>query len=85
MKFELFTRVALATDFTEHRLRKGDIATIVEYHAGKPGQEPGYSLEIFDAVGNTVAVVTARESQLDALNSNELLHVRRLADSMPLT
>ena len=83
MKFELYTRVALAVDFPQERLRKGDIATIVEHHPGKAGQEPGYSLEVFDAVGNTVAVVTTRESQLASLNSNELLHVRQLADSVP--
>lgn len=81
MKFELYTRVALAVDFPQHRLCRGDIATIVENHPGKPGQEAGYSLEVFDAVGNTVAVITARESQLEQLNSNELLHVRQLADS----
>ena len=81
MKFELYTRVALAADFPQHRLRGGDVATVVEYHPGKPGQEPGYSLEVFDAVGNTVAVVTARDSQLERLNSNELLHVRQLVDA----
>ena len=81
MTFELFTRVALRTDLPDHRLRSGDVATVVEYHPGMPGQEPGYSLEVFDAVGNTVAVVTARESQIEPLTANELLHVRHLAES----
>ncbi len=35
----------------------GDVATVVEHHAGPPGQEPGYSLDVFNAVGETVAVV----------------------------
>lgn len=81
MTFALFTRVALTTDLPDHRLRSGDVATVVEYHPGMPGQEPGYSLEVFDAVGNTVAVVTARESQIEPLTANELLHVRQLAES----
>jgi len=80
MKYELFSRVALKTDLPADRLRSGDVATIVEYHPGRPDQEPGYSLEIFNAVGQTVAVVTVRESQIDPLTANELLHVRPLAE-----
>ena len=78
MKYELFTRVALKTDLPEHKLRSGDVATIVEYHTGRPGQEPGYTLEVFNAVGETVAVVTVRESQIESLKSSEVLHVRPL-------
>ena len=76
MKYELFTRVALKTDQPEHKLRSGDVTTIVEYHPGRPGQEPGYTLEVFNAVGATVAVVTVRESQIELLKSSEVLHVR---------
>ena len=54
---------------------------MVEYHPGQPGQEPGYSLEVFNAVGDTVAVVTVRESAIVPLNANELLHVRPLAEA----
>src|SRR3989442_25099 len=50
----------------------------VEYHPGRPGQEPGYTLEVFNAVGETVAVVTVRQSQIEPLKSNEVLHVRPL-------
>ena len=79
MKYELFTRVALKTDLPQHGLRSGDVATVVEFHPDRPGQEPGYSLEVFNAVGETVAVVTVRESQIEPLTANELLHVRALA------
>jgi len=79
MKYELFTRVALKADLPKHGLRSGDVATVVEFHPGRPGQEPGYSLEVFNAVGETVAVVTVRESQIEPLTVNELLHVRALA------
>jgi len=81
MTFEMFSRVVLKTDLPEHRLRSGDVVTVVEYHPGRPGQEPGYSLEVFNAVGDTVAVVTVRESQIEPLTSNELLHVRQLAQT----
>ncbi len=79
MKFEMFSLVALKTDVLEDGLRRGDVATIVEYHHGRPGQEPGYSLEVFNAVGETVAVITLRESQIESLSSQEILHVRPLA------
>ena len=79
MKHDLFSRVALAEDVPERRLRRGDVATVVEFHPGHAGQEPGYSLEVFNAVGDTVDVVTIRESQIEALTADELLTVRPLA------
>ncbi len=78
MKFEMFSRVALKTDVPENGLRRGDVVTIVEHHQGRPGQEPGYSLEVFNAVGETVAVITLRESQIEPLSAKEILHVRPL-------
>jgi hypothetical protein len=76
MKYPLFTRVALAEDLPKENLRRGDLATIVEYYEGSPGQEPGYELEVFNAVGDTFAVVTVRESQVESLRKDELLSVR---------
>ena len=81
MRYELFTRVALKTDLLPYGLRSGDVATVVEHHPGRPGQEPGYSLEVFNAVGETVAVVTLRESQIEPLTPREVLHVRLLAET----
>jgi len=78
MRHELFSRVALKTDQSRHRLKRGDVATIVEQHAGRLGQEPGYTLEVFNAIGETIAVVTVRESEIEALRSGEILHVREL-------
>ena len=76
MKYPLFTRVALADDLPKENLRRGDLATIVEYYEGSSDQEPGYELEVFNAVGDTFAVVTARESQIESLRNDELLSVR---------
>jgi hypothetical protein len=78
MKFEMFSRVVLSTDVPEHGLRRGDLATIVEFHPGVPGQEPGYSLEVFNAVGDTVAVITLGESEIESLRENEILCARTL-------
>ena len=38
MKYDLFIRVALAEDLPERRLRRGDVATVVEHHSGSRGK-----------------------------------------------
>ena len=78
MKFEMFSKVALKTSLPRHRLRRGDVATIVEYHRGRPDQEPGYSLEVFNALGETMSVITVRESQIEPLTATEIFNVRQL-------
>ena len=57
--------MALRTDMPEHKLRSGDVATVVEQQSGHPNQEPCYHREVFNAVGETIAVVTVRESQIE--------------------
>ena len=78
MAYPLFTRVSLKEDFPEYGLHEGDLATIVEKHEGEPGQETGYSLEVFNAIGETIAVLVVEESKIDAIKKNEIFHVRRL-------
>ena len=72
MKHDLLTRVALTEDLVERHLRRGDVATLVEFHSGRPGQEPGYTLEVFNAVGETVDVFTVRESQIEPLTAERV-------------
>ena len=78
MKFPLYSRVALAVDLPAEGIRRGDVATIVEHHAAAAG-EAGYSLEVFNAVGETLAVVTLPESQIEPLRRDEILSVRVLS------
>ena len=82
MKHNLFSRVALAEDLPERRLRRGDVARVVEFHPGRAGQEPGYSLEVLNVVGDTVDGVTVHESQIEALTADELRTVRPLAEAV---
>ena len=82
MNYQLLTKVALRADLPPHKLRSGDIATIVEHHAGRPGQEAGYTLEVFNAIGETITVVTVHESQIEPLRDNEVLHVPRLEEAV---
>lgn len=81
MKFALYSRVALAVDLPADRIRRGDVATVVEHHAAPaPGHEPGYTIEVFNAVGETLAVLTVPESSLEALRRDEVLAIRSLAN-----
>jgi Domain of unknown function (DUF4926) len=64
-------------------IRRGDVATIVEHHAAPaPDIEPGYSVEVFNAIGETLAVLTLPESHLEShlesLRRDEVLSVRSL-------
>ena len=77
-KFELFQIVALARDIPEKKLRRGDVATIVDYHPDPDGIEPGYSLEAHNALGETIEVIVVAESDIQALRADELLSVRTI-------
>lgn len=82
MKFQLYKQVALARDIPEDGLRMGDIATVVDHHPSpKPGGEDGYSLEVFNAVGDTIVVTVVPESAIEALREDQVFSVRLLAKS----
>jgi hypothetical protein len=80
MAYPLFTRVSLAKDFPEQSLHRGDLATIVEIHQGGQAHETGYSLEVFNAVGETIALLVVEESSISPVTRNEILHVRQLSE-----
>jgi len=79
MAYPLFARVVLREDFPEYRLYRGDVATIVDKHEG---EETGYSLEVFNAVGETIAVIVVEESKLEPLKKSEIFHVRQLDEAV---
>lgn len=78
-KYELFHRVALTRDFPEKNLRRGDVVTIVDRHPAPDDGEPGYSLEVFNAIGETIDVIVVAESDLQELHADEVLSIRPLA------
>jgi hypothetical protein len=78
MRFELYTDAALARDIPEHRLRRGDVVKVVDHHPS-PNGESGYSIEVFNAIGDTIVVTAVPESALEPLHKDEILSVRALA------
>jgi Domain of unknown function (DUF4926) len=77
VRFKLYTDAALACDVPEHQLRRGDVVKIVDHHPSQNG-ENGYAIEVFNAVGDTIAVTAVAESALEPLHKNEVLSVRAL-------
>jgi hypothetical protein len=69
MKFELYKDVVLARDLPEHRLKRGDIVKPVEHHFASDGTE-GYSAEVFNALGDTLTVITVPDSALEPLRED---------------
>ena len=65
MNYELYSDVILLENLSEEGLYAGDVGTVVEQH-NVEGLETGYSVEFFDMLGNTVAVVTLPGSSLRA-------------------
>jgi hypothetical protein len=77
MKFELYKDVVLTRDLPEERLKRGDIVKLVEHHVA-PDREDGYSAEVFNALGETLTVITVPESALEPLREDEVCCVRSL-------
>lgn len=65
--------VALTRDIPQHRLRRGDVGSVVFEH------EPGtYEVEFVTGGGTTMALLTLAEDALRPLAASDLLHVRDL-------
>jgi hypothetical protein len=75
MKFELYTDAMLTSDLPEHRLRRGDIVKLIDHHLAPDGAE-GYSIEVFNALGDTIAITAVRASSLEPLREDEVLCAR---------
>jgi len=78
MSLPLYQRVALKRDLPEQGLKRGDVATLVDYAPHPGGEERGCVLEVFNALGESIAVVAVRESEIESLHAGEVLAVRPL-------
>jgi hypothetical protein len=76
MNIELYQRVSLRADFPEYGLKKGDIVTLVDYTDHPDKMERGCIIEVFNALGESIDVVTVPESGIEELSSDEILSIR---------
>lgn len=80
MKFELYKEVTLTRDIPAEKLRKGDVTTLVEIVPHPFGGEKGAVLEVFNALGDSIAVVTVPFSAIAPLRSDHMPTVRPLLE-----
>jgi hypothetical protein len=72
LRAERFRHSISDVDVPQHRLRRGDVVKLVDHHVAPDGTE-GYSIEVFNALGDTIAVTSVPASALEALRQDEVL------------
>ncbi|MCB0202737.1 MAG: DUF4926 domain-containing protein [Caldilineae bacterium] len=78
MKMKLFQEVALVRDVPDEGMRSGDVAMLVDYVPHPRDGEEGAVLEVFNAVGESIAVVTVPASAIAPLRADQMPAVRPL-------
>lgn len=79
MQPELYTEVVVNRDLPEADLKRGDLALYIE-HLKHPGNgEDGAILEIFNALGDSLRIVTVPLSAIEPLQEDQVPAVRPLA------
>ena len=78
MHLELYQEVALTHDVPEYALYTGDIVTLIDFVDHPTGGEKGCVVEVFNAVGDSIAVLTAPVSFIEPLHANEIFTVRSI-------
>ena len=79
MALNLYDRVVLKVGIAGQDVRPGDVATLVEFVEHPSGGPRGCVLEFFNAVGESLRVVTVAESAVEALRADEMPAVGPLA------
>jgi hypothetical protein len=79
MTMELYQEVALTCDLPEYGLRSGDVAMLVDFVPHPSNGEEGCVLEVFNAIGESIAAIAVPISAVEVLRQDEILSVRSLA------
>ncbi len=78
MKPELHTEIALARDFPEYRLKRGDMATPIDFVPHPTGGEEDCILEVSNVLGKSVDVVTVPLSAIEPQRPDQIPSARPL-------
>jgi hypothetical protein len=77
----LYGRVALSRNIDEYDLKRGDVATVVDTVPHPSGGPEGIVLEVFNALGESIQLVTVTAGDIEPLRANEVFSVRSLIES----
>jgi hypothetical protein len=78
MTLELYKQVTLIRDVPDANLYRGDVAVLVEFIDHPSGGEQGAILEVFNALGESIDVITVPISAITALQADHIPSVRLL-------
>jgi hypothetical protein len=78
MDVRLYDHVVLCRDFPEDNLKTGDVAVLVDLIPHPSNGETGAILEVFNALGESLAIVTVPISAIKSLQADEIFTVRSL-------
>lgn len=76
MRHKVLDTVVLNRDVPQHGLQVGDVGAVVEVY-----EPDGLEVEFVTGAGETQALLALRESDVRAIEANELISVRRLKRS----
>ncbi|MBC6935348.1 MAG: DUF4926 domain-containing protein [Chloroflexi bacterium] len=79
MALELYQQVALTRNVPDAKLYQGDVAVLVDFVEHPADGEQGAILEVFNALGESIDVVTVPVSAIAPLAANQIPAVRTLA------
>lgn len=74
MKFKELDTVVLDRDLPEQQLRRGDLGAVVQVY-----EPDGLEVEFVTAAGRTQALVTLRQTDVRAIEDEDVVAVRPLA------
>jgi hypothetical protein len=77
MSIELYQQVVLTTNLPEHNLKKGDVATLIDYVIHPETKETGCVLEIFNAIGESIIIIIVPQHHIEPMQADEILTVRK--------
>lgn len=80
MHIERYQEVALTRDVPEYALHAGDIVTVIDFVDAPDGGEEGCVLEVFNAVGESIGVLSVPVSSVEPLRADEIFTIRALQE-----
>jgi hypothetical protein len=73
-EIKLYSEIVLMNDKPSASLLKGDVGIVVEIY----GNNEGYEVEFMTKEGRAVAIETLDVSEIRAISTRDMLHIREL-------
>lgn len=78
INIKLYEEIVLTRNFPQYQLKKGNIVTLIDFVSHPAGGEKGCVIEVFNAIGESLQVVTMPISAIERLTSQNILTTSNL-------